>query len=188
MVFHFRNPSGSEPLAAGCEAIAAAYGLWENTGVLLGYFALRGEFSIFTGANVFSIHPGQRASFIQQPFSRPGLIPDLEASLLATSLAPVMTWATAERGPHTGRTYALGITEFANEFNSDREEVNFLYRDALTSIFKELGPAVEAATGYVLCHYTESPRGGVGAGPHLLDITDVGTYVLMGSQRRRTRK
>jgi len=187
MVFRFRHPVYAQPTSADCKAIAQAYGAWENDGALLGYFLLRSEDSYFTRANVYSIDTRSRASFTDDRFERSGFIPNLAFAHLATSLAPVVRWGTAERGLHTGRTYATGLSEAVNDTRGDKETVNFLYVAALTSIFAQLGPAITAATGYIQCHYTESVRAGVGPVPRLLDITDVGCYELMGSQRRRTR-
>lgn len=187
MVFHFRSPTGEDATLSDCINVAKAYGLWENDGALLGYFLLRGEDSNFTRANVFGLSGAPNAVFIDEPFSRSGFIPGLGFDLLPTSLAPVIRWATAERGLATGRTYAVGLTEAVNDTRSDKETVNGLYLDSLTTIFRELGAAVQSATGFVQCHLARTPRGGVGPAPTLLDITGVGVYELMGSQRRRTR-
>lgn len=187
MVFHLRALDGHEASTADCRSIADAYGLWENTGFLVGYFLLRSEDSQFTRANVFGIGVPPRASFIDQPFSRDGFIPDLAFDMLPTSMAPIIRWSTSERGPATGRTYAVGLTEAANDTESDKEKVNGLYLDALATIFGNLNAAIGAPLGYQLAHYTDSPRGGTGPGGKLLDITGCGVYERMGSQRRRTR-
>jgi hypothetical protein len=187
MVFFFRSPTGLDPTASECRAVADAYGRWENTGFGVGYALLRGELSRFTRANAYSIGSAPRASFIDATFERAGEIPDLVYSLLPTTLAPIIRWQTAERGVHTGRTYAVGLTMAINDVLPDRELILDFYVEALATIFGALRATVLGATGYVQCHYTSSPRGGVGPGEHLLDITGSGCYNRMGAQRRRTR-
>jgi len=188
MVFYFRSPTGAAPTPADCQAIADAYGLWENTGSLLGYFLLRSEDSSFTGANVWSIDDRAQASFVDTPFSRSGFIPNLLFAALATSQAPIVRWATAELGKASGRTYALGLTMAVNDTKGDKELVNGVYLAALTSIFSELGPSVQAATGYRQVHVARSRRQLGTRSPRWFDITGCGTYELMGTQRRRTRR
>ena len=187
MVFHFRSPSGADASSSDCRAVANAYGLWENTGFGVGYALLRGEFSRFTVANAWSIGNPPRASFVDFKFERAGEIPDLVYSLLPTTLAPIVRWGTAERGKATGRTYALGLTQAINDLLPDRELILDFYVNALATIFGALRAEVLAATGFVQVHYTSSPRGLAGSGQRLLDITDSGVYVRMGTQRRRTR-
>jgi hypothetical protein len=188
MVFWFRHPTYGVPSAADCRAIADAYGIWENSGFGLGYFSLRGELSYFTSANVYSIDPTVRASFVDTPFARGGLLPRLATQLMATGRAPIVTWGTAARGPSTGRTYAVGLTASTSLYEDDQERISGVYTGALTSIFTALRGTISLATGYIQCHYTVSDRGGLGPGSHLLDITGTGCYELTGSQRRRTRR
>lgn len=187
MVFHFRKLAGGDATPADCKAVADAYGLWENSGFGIGYALLRGEFSHFNSANAFGISGTSRASFIDVHFARPGLIPDVGFPLLPTGIAPIVHWATAERGKATGRTYALGLTDAATDLSGDKSVVEGLYLDALTTIFGVLRALIEGATGFRMAHYTTSHRGGVAVVPSLLDITGQGVYALMGSQRRRTR-
>jgi hypothetical protein len=187
MVFYFRSPTGFDATPSELRDIADAYGLWENTGFGVGYALLRGEHSLFTSARAFSIGNEPRASSIGADFARAGEIPDLVYSLLPTSLAPIVRWATNERGIATGRTYAVGLTQAINDLLPDREVILDFYVDALSTIFGALGPEIANATGYKQCHWTASSRGGLGAGQHLLDITGQGVYSMMGVQRRRTR-
>lgn len=187
MVFHFRSIDLSPPTPSICKLIAEVYGLWENDGALVGYFLLRSSDSSFRAANVWSVDPRSKASFVDEPFSRPGFIPSLAFGHLPTSMAPVVRWATAERGKATGRTYAVGLSEAVNDGESDKEKVNGLYLDSLASIFGALGPSMVATVKFSQCHLARSHRGGVVDSPTLLDITGCGVYERMGSQRRRTR-
>lgn len=187
MVFHFRSADGHEPTPDDCRAVADAYGEWENSGFALGYFVHRGEYSYFTRANAFGIGNSPRASFIDDPFERSGFIPDLAFWLLPSSCCPIVRWATTERGPETGRTYAVGLTLLTSDPLSDKSTVSGAYGVVLQSTFDTLRVQVQALTGFVQCHLARSKRGGLGPGQHLLDITGCGIYELMGTQRRRTR-
>lgn len=187
MTFHGRSVDGHEPTYGDIRAICENYGLWENTGFLLGYFLLRSSDSVFTVCNGYSLDDRQRASFVDQPFSRSGLIPGFAAGMMPTSVAPIIRWGTAEKGIHSGRTYAVGITTEATKGNGDAEELNGLYVDALTQVFEDLAPIVFAPVGYKQVHLVPAPSHSLTQLPVGLDITSVGCYVRCGTQRRRTR-
>jgi len=187
MVFHFHSPGYVIPIESELVAISQAYDFWENSGLLVGYGILRSQNSIYERNNVWSIDDRSRAVLINKVQSRPGFIPFEEARMLPGNVAPIIRYGTVERGMHSGRTYAIGITEDAAAGNEDLAEVDGLYTAALTTIFRELGLVVQSATGYTHCHFTPSPRGGLVPGGNLLDITDVGCYVRMGTRRRRLR-
>lgn len=187
MVFHFRNPSGAPPTASDCRNVADAYGLWENDGFLLGYYLLRGIESGFKRANAFGIDPASRASFIDAPFTRPGFIPDEPFLLTPAAVSPLVRWSTSERGANTGRTYVCGGTNLASDPDPDESNVTGAYGAILQSTFDVLRTQVQALTGFIQVHYTTSPRGGLGPGSHLLDITGCSVSQLMATQRRRMR-
>jgi hypothetical protein len=187
MVFYFRTSDGHEPTTDDCRAVHDAYGQWESYGFFLGYFVHRGDDSYFTGSRTFGIGEPPRASYITRDTPAAGVIPSEIEQLLPTAVAPIIRWATAERGPRTGRTYAVGLTTLTSDPNPDMCAITGPYAAILVSTFDSLRSQVQALTGFIQCHYTRSPRGGVGPGDHLLDITGCGVYELMGTQRRRTR-
>jgi len=187
MVFYFRLTSGLPPTTLECEEVAHNFGLWEDSGFGPGYAVLRGGDSAFESCQVVSIDPRSLASFLDGPFSRSGHIPGLAFDLLPTSMAPIVRWATDERGLATGRTYCVGLTLAAVDGSSDKEKLNFLYTDALATIFGVLESTVASGPYLKQCHYVRSSGRGAVSPPALLDITGHGVYQLVGSQRRRTR-
>lgn len=187
MVFHCRSSDGHEATLADCVAVVAAYDAWENDGLGIGYTLLRSTDSYFVRAGAFGIGPSPRASFISRPSPNSGQIPSFLSPMVPSGRAPIIRWATAERGLSTGRTYAVGVSEGVTDFGDDQEVLSGLGTSALDLAFSQLRVILLNQAGYVQCHYTDSPRGGLGPGGHLLDITGQGCYQLTGSQRRRTR-
>lgn len=187
MVFSFRHPAFGIPSPVDCENVADAYGIWENNGVGFGYALLRTSDSNFVSANVYSRDSRQRASFVDVPFSRGGLLFGLFGSPLPTSCAPIIRWRGADSPRPIGRTYAVGMTELVQGSGADKELIGGIYTATLATIFNHLREVVRGSCGYVQCIVSETSR----AGPRRLlavrDVADAGVYELMGTQRRRTR-
>jgi hypothetical protein len=187
MVFHFRNPGGSPPTPGDCKAIAQQYGLWEDSGLGGGYVDFRGYDGLFTKADAWTLDRRSPASFVDTAFARNGLIPAIVAGLLPTAVCPLVRYGTVEHGLQSGRTYAVGMTSLAAEFFGDASRVDSAAQLAIAAQFASLGTQVRSATGYVQVVLTARGAGATKTFPLPLDITDVGCYALMGTQRRRTR-
>jgi hypothetical protein len=187
MVLYFRQLFGLDATYSDCVNIAEAYGTWENNGLGVGYCLLRSDDSHYVGVSVTGLSGASRARFDDQPFDRTGEIPGFLSPMLATGLAPICRWGTAERGAATGRTYLVGISEGITGFGADQSYLGPGAGATIQILMDELRGGVLAGTGFKQAHYTSSARGGLGIGPKLLDITDCGVYNLLGSQRRRTR-
>lgn len=187
MVFSFRHPTFDVPTYADCQVVADAYGIWENNGLGFGYALLRTSDSNFVSANVYSRDSRRRASFVDVPFSRAGLLPGLFGSPLPTSCAPIIRWRSASGPRPIGRTYAVGMTELVQGSGSDKELIGGIYTATLATIFNHLREVVQGSCGYVQCIVSETTRGGPKRLLAVRDVADAGVYELMGTQRRRTR-
>lgn len=187
MVFYFRQPYSLAPTTAECQAVADAYGIWENNGLGIGYALLRGDDSHYVNVSCKSVDSSSESGFADKGFDRTGEIPGFVSPMLPSSLAPICRWATAERGLATGRTYLVGISEGITGMGADQEYLGPGAGAGIQVVMDSLRSVVQGSTGYIQSHFTASARGGLGIGQHLLDITGCGVYNLLGSQRRRTR-
>jgi hypothetical protein len=187
MVFYFANPGTTVPTPSECRAVADAYGLWENNGLGEGYSLLRAVDSAFVRANCRSIDPGGGGSFVDTEFSRSGQLPGVIGAMVASGRAPIARWGTAEHGRASARTYLVGLWDGLVDITGDQDTLAPLAGDSISVVLGQLGPMVLATTGYR--HVALSVRG---VPPprtlwRKLDITDVGVYDRLGSQRRRAR-
>lgn len=187
MVFNFRSPEGHPPTSAECRAIAQQYGLWEDLGFGAGYVELRGYDGLFVKADCWTLDRRSPASFIDTPFARNGLIFAIVAGLLPTAVCPLVRYGTALHGFASGRKYAIGMTSLVAEYFGDASRVNGVAQLVIASAFDGLRTGMLSATGYIQVVLTTRGPSATKSFPLPLDITDVGCYALMGTQRRRTR-
>src|ERR1022692_1064534 len=187
MVFYFRSYEAHPPTVADGKAVADAYGIWEFDGFLSGYVDVRSDDSHYVNVRCTSIDPLSSVTFRDATFDRTGQIPGFLSPMLPTGLAPLCRWGTAERGPATGRSYLVGVSEGVTGMGSDQSYLGPGAGAAIQVYMDNLRAVVLAATGFTQCHFTASQRGGLPIGQHLLDITDCGVYNLVGSRRLRTR-
>lgn len=187
MVFRFRSSSGSAPTPSDCQAVADAYGLWENNGAFGGSYTHRGSDSYFNRANVFSEDPRSDAVFIDTVFSRQGGLPFITPPSMPRNVAPIVSWWTDELGQTSGRTYAVGINGAALSDESDASTLTVADRVIVQSDYNAIRGRVLADAGYIQVFRSNAARAGLGPGPHVFDITGCGVYLLVGTQRRRLR-
>lgn len=187
MVFHFRSPGGAPPTSAECSTIVQQYGLWEDLGFGVGYVELRGYDGLFTRADAWTLDRRSPANFIDTSFARNGLIFAIIAGLLPTAVCPLVRYGTAQHGFASGRKYAVGMTSLVAEYFGDASRVNGVAQLVIAAAFDGLRTGMLAATGYRQVVLTTRGVGATKTFPLPLDITDVGCYALMGTQRRRTR-
>lgn len=187
MTFHFQRLDPHPPNADEMLDLALNYGLWENSGFLLGYALLRGVESSYVGCQVNSLDASARVRASDGPFDRPGEIPLPPGTALPRNLAPIVHWNTAARPVTAGRTYAVGITALAQEGAGGLDRVNVLYLDALSAIFGSLAGTVADPVGYRQVHVGYRGHGPAKSLRSVDPITGCGVYELMGTQRRRLR-
>ncbi len=187
MVFHFRTATGHDANLSTLKALTEQYGLWENDGLGVGYSLLRSDDSHFVDVRAWALSGVARPTYQGGPFDLTGQIPGFVSPLLPTGKAPIVRWATLERGLATGRTYCVGVSEGVLFMGPDQERLGPGATDNFAGIFDLLRSLVAPLAGCVMCHRTVSSRGGVGIGPGLIDVTGTGCYELMGSRRLRTR-
>jgi hypothetical protein len=125
--------------------------------------------------------------YAERAFDETGQIPGFLSPMLPSGKAPIVRWATAERGPATGRTYCVGVSEGVLFMGPDQEVLGPGAADDLAGVFDLLRTAALPDVRLTMCHYAATLRGGAAFEPGLLDITGVGAYELMGSRRLRTR-
>lgn len=187
MTFHFGSPGLGPPTPHDVQGLCLNYGLWENSGELIGYALLRGVESSYVGCRAWSLDARSPVSASDGPFDRPGIIPLPSGELLPRNLCPVVHWNTVLRPVTAGRTYAVGITALAQVDSGSLSKVNFLYQDALSSIFGVLGATVAQPLEYVQVHVAYRGRGSSRILTSVEPVTGCGVYELMGTQRRRLR-
>lgn len=187
MVFYFRSYENHPPTEAECQAVADAYGLWENYGAGDGYASVRHEDSQYVGVSVRALGGPGSPAFVDRSFRRSGNVSGFRGDMLPTGIAPLCHWWTEERGPKTGRTYLVGISSAITSGVSDLSNVDDSGAAEIGVYCANLRAMVLGVTGYTQCHYTASPRGGVGIGQFLLEITGSWVDSLTASRRLRTR-
>jgi hypothetical protein len=188
MNFLFRRVDGAVPTYADCLSWARFYGLWENNGRLQGYFLTRGEYSLFRRANVWSIDSRGGGSFMDQPFSRSGVLPTFFAPLLPTACAPLVRWLVSPGMGPRGRTYLVGQTSEDTYGNNDTSLLNPLYAVTLYTLFQNLLDGANHGGGWemgkLVTDVVAGSRVATGWAPYSgVDVPNG----IMGTQRRRTR-
>lgn len=188
MVFHFRDFNSPHPTDWDCRELAHLYGVWENDGTGAGYASFRSHDSGFTAANVWSIDPQSKASFIDVPFNRPGIVSDFDFAVLPTALAPRVEWPCPGRRRRVSHTFAVGLTIGANAEGLDSNHVGVDYANALVTQFDLLRTNCLAA-GYEMraLQTRKVLQGGVLVNPSFPVLQCVMSSRRMSTQVRRVR-
>jgi hypothetical protein len=187
MTFAFRRPDGLPPSPADCRAVGDGYAAWENNGFGLGYTLLRSVDSNFVGTYCFTLDPRGGGSRYDHRANGTGQIPGILAGMIATGCSPIVRWATAERGEHSGRTYAVGLSRLLTQPFGDEETLAPLAGDTIAIEFSGLRSSVMSSSGLeqVILSARRSDVPTTLSAAH--QVIGQGCYSLLGSQRRRTR-